>query len=119
MTIEQRRLEILDWEKNNRTSLNRSTKGEENVRCAYSGPIGCAVGRLIDDKELCAELDAEDDGAVYERHVFAQLPDHIKELGQDFLNDLQVLHDSSQAWNENGLSSLGKNLYEKIKAQRC
>lgn len=119
MTIEQRRLEILDWEKNNRNLNNRSTEGEGTVRCMYSGPIGCAVGRLIDDKELCAELDADDDGAVYEPYVFAQLPYHIKELGQDFLNDLQNLHDNSQAWNENGLSSRGKELYEKTKARWC
>jgi hypothetical protein len=112
-TIKERRLEILKWEKNNRTSLNRAiTSGGT---CIYSGEIGCGVGRLIEDKDLCAKLDSF--GGL--PSVFEQLPENVRELGQEFLMDLQKLHDYDQHWTGNGLSNAGENFMNELEAIWC
>ncbi len=110
-TIKERRLEILKWEKENRTSQNRAINN--SLTCIYSGEIGCGVGRLIEDKDLCARLDSLGGGAwvcnpgVCNHSVFEQLPENVKELGQDFLKDLQKLHDYGHHWTPDGLSDDG------------
>jgi hypothetical protein len=111
-TINERRLEILEWEKNNRNLNNRSVDGGI---CKYSGPIGCAVGRLIDDKELCEKLDNSKDGSTGVRRVFYQLPDSVKELGEDFLARLQYLHDNIVYWDDAGLNDSGILAFDTIK----
>lgn len=115
-TIKERRLEILKWEKNNRNIFNRSTKFD---KCIYSGEIGCAIGRLISDKELCEKLDSFKITGVYEPFVFNSLPENVKELGKPFLSDIQLLHDNEGYWNENGLSESGMFFYKKIKQTTC
>jgi hypothetical protein len=107
-TIKERRLEILKWEKENRTSQNRAVNN--SLACLYSGEIGCGVGRLIEDKDLCARLDSLGGGAgVGRQQVFEQLPENVRELGQDFLKDLQKLHDDGQYWTPDGLSDDGND----------
>ena len=104
-TINERRLEILEWEKNNRNLNNRSVDGGI---CKYSGPIGCAVGRLVDDKELCEKLDNRKDGkGTGVRRVFNRLPDSVKELGIDFLSSIQYLHDNDCYWDDAGPNESG------------
>jgi hypothetical protein len=115
-TLKERRLEILEWEKNNRNISNRSTKFDN---CVYSGEIGCAVGRLISDKNLCEKLDSFKTTSVCGSLVFNSLPENVKELGKPFLIDMQHLHDSEGYWNENGLSESGMSFYEKIKQTTC
>ena len=110
-TIQERRLEILNWEKDNR-NINTRSVGADG--CAYAGPIGCAVGRLIDDKKLCAELDARIDSSVAAKSLFNSLPNEVQDLGQVFLTDLQRLHDEIRFWNEKGLSSEGLIRYDDI-----
>jgi hypothetical protein len=107
-TIQERRLEILKWEKDNRTSQNRAINN--TLACLYSGEIGCGVGRLIEDKDLCARLDSFGGVAGVCNHlVFEQLPENVKELGQRFLMDLQKLHDFGHYWTPNGLSDDGND----------
>jgi hypothetical protein len=109
-TIQERRLEILKWEKENRTSQNRAVNNRaiDSETCLYSGEIGCGVGRLIEDKDLCARLDSfGGDAGVCNHLVFEQLPDNVKELGQGFLQDLQKLHDDGHYWTPDGLSDDG------------
>lgn len=113
-TIEERRLEILEWEKNNRNINNRSTA---NGGCVYSGEIGCAVGRLIEDKDLCLALDNEDGSSVYD--VFERFPDNVKGLGMDFLRAVQDLHDTAYHWDESGLTNSGLYRYNEIKKVYC
>jgi hypothetical protein len=112
-TKQERRLEILKWEKENRTSQNRAIKDSS---CLYSGEIGCGVGRLIEDKDLCARLDSFDGEAGVGNHsVFEQLPENVKELGQGFLMDLQKLHDFGHYWTPNGLSDDGNDFMAELK----
>ena len=130
-TIKERRKEILQWERDNRNSNNRSvdakTKGciySGEIGCAakgciYSGEIGCAVGRLIEDKDLCSRLDNSALSGVCRTEVFNQLPENVKELGQEFLQDLQKLHDNYQYWNENGLSDSGNKIMMQLETRWC
>lgn len=118
-TIQERRLEILNWEKDNRNLNNRSVKSNDSTACTYAGPIGCAVGRLIDDKELCAKLDEKKDSSVAAKSLFDLLPEEVQDLGQAFLTDLQRLHDGLRFWNEKGLSSEGLIRYDAIKEHFC
>lgn len=74
----------------------------EAGKCFYT-PIstftdGCAIGRHL-DKELQHEFD--NDGvpkSVSEFSVFHKLPQWMKDLGQDFLLECQILHDRNQVW---------------------
>lgn len=111
MTINERRLEILEWEKNNRTLNNRSFNA---FGCAYEGYIGCAVGRLIADKNLCKKLDREHESSVVEYGVFCQLPSDVQQLEQGFLLDIQILHDTYTNWTNTGLSEKGLTCYNEI-----
>lgn len=114
-TIKERRLEILKWERENRNSKNRST----NIggSCIYSGEIGCGVGRLIEDKDLCARLDNDVASGVCLTSVFEQLPENVRELGQEFLRDLQRLHDLEYHWNTKGLSVVGDSFMMGLEAK--
>lgn len=101
-------------------SGNRST-GPDGHSCLYWSPSnqeGCAIGRLIKDKELCKKLDGEfkDDSSVGSDEVFARLPIEIQEYGQVFLAELQALHDYHPNWDRDGLSQFGKNKVSSIKA---
>lgn len=121
-SIGQRRLEILEWEKNNRNGKNRSVVGDADTgvpKCLYSGEIGCAVGRLIPDKSLCEKMDASLNSAVDCDFVQNLLPKDVKELGKDFLADLQCLHDRSDSWDHSGLSESGLEYWNSIKENHC
>ena len=52
---------------------------------------GCAVGRLL---PLDVAESLQQDGEVSDNRVFSLLPSNVQDLGQDFLQGLQVLHDS-------------------------
>ena len=123
--IKKKRKALLDETAAHFNLNNRSTEFPTIIyqRCIYSG-VGCAIGRKIEDKELCKKLDQSDPfmskgSAVSNDYIFNQLPDHLRELGQDFLVDLQRLHDFAENWNENGLSGQGKHVYELILKQHC
>jgi hypothetical protein len=122
-SIESRRLEILEWEKANRNSKNRAVA--DNVdsnycpRCIYSGEIGCAVGRLIEDKSLCERMDLCEENRVSSFSIGELLPLEIQELGMNFLSQLQDLHDESSNWNESGLSEVGLEKWNSVKEMYC
>ena len=111
-TIKERRLEILDWEKDNRTKGNRSA--DKRHVCFYAGEIGCAIGRLLKKEEIQKEWE----GKPVTR-IFNCLPKKIQSLDVGFLQSLQYLHDNYKNWNEKGLSKLGKEKYQRIKNEWC
>lgn len=81
---------------------------------------GCSVGRLIPDKELCKKLDDFAMSSVSSDDVFNLLPEQLKVLGQEFLAELQSIHDNDEFWvNGGGLSDKGKLEYEYIKRSFC
>ena len=85
--------------------------------CFYykEGHQGCAIGRLVEDKELCKRLDEKgvcESNEVSLNDIFEKLPLSLQEFGQSLLTELQVLHDLEWHWDNNGLSKEGK---EKVK----
>lgn len=117
-TIEQKRLTVL----NDTIGYFNTTTRNINVNdtCQYypqhEKTEGCAVGRLIKDKELCKKLDTLGGGT---RKLFKHLPAEVQELGVEFLVDLQLLHDYLYHWDQNGLTPRGKDKAEYIKTEYC
>lgn len=98
--------------------FNLGNRCVHHLKCRYfiEGMAGCAIGRLIEDKELCREFDRLDWPGVSNNHTFGLLPLDLQEYGQDFLSKLQDLHDIESNWDENGLNLNGKIRYNKIKS---
>lgn len=123
--IKKRRLEILQWEKDNRNINNMNMRN--GGACMYTPlpgkPYGCGVGRLL-PVELCHKLDerGKDYNAsplVSEDFVQDLLPPEIKELGIDFLQDLQTLHDTLPHFNEKGLTAYGQETFDELVKKYC
>lgn len=87
----------------------------DGARCRYhiDGKAGCAVGRLIADKELCKRLDASTITGVVA--VFELFPTDVQEYGKNFLVALQGLHDDSDHWTSTGLSEDGRKRVAEIR----
>ena len=103
--LNQKRIEFLENIANFYNSKNRSVV---DGKCLYSptkNSPGCAIGREIKDKSLTAMMDKEQ--KIISAFV-GILPDHLKELGLNFLKDCQRLHDDPAYWNDYGLSAVGK-----------
>lgn len=88
-----------------------------NNGCLYfkEGTEGCAIGRKIEDKELCKIFDAYPNGAPVGGKVFALLPLELQKYGPDFLDHIQNLHDDERNWDNQGLSKFGENKVLYIK----
>ncbi len=99
--------------------FNSENRCEIDSGCKYfdESKYGCAIGRLIPDKELCKRLDLLESAGVSADIVFNQLPDNLKEYGQRFLICLQNLHDRKANWNNEGLSNDGKAAVDAIKIE--
>ena len=97
---------------------NIKNRSVENSGCKYylNSNTGCAIGRLIEDKELCKKLDGLDDDSSV-RTVFNFFPKKIRELNINFLEQLQNLHDNTNNWDDNGISKIGKQEVEDIKVK--
>lgn len=114
-TINKKRLKFLNETIKHFNSTNRAMT--PFGRCLYV-PIegvseGCAIGRHIKNKALCFKLDGI--GGVGKFEVFVVLPKKLKDLGQDFLAEVQRLHDNKSNWDENGLTHYGNTKVEIIK----
>ncbi len=119
MNIKQKRLAFLNDEISFRNLNNRSTTGAGGISCLYGG-IGCAIGRRIEDKELCRTLDNHLKSWISkDTLIFALLPADLKELGIDFLAKMQRLHDDSSNWTAEGLSDFGRDEINQIKSLYC
>lgn len=104
--------ELLDNTINHFNINNRATteKGHSMYRC---NNIGCAIGREISNK-LAKSLQSEIFSfPVVQDEVFYKLPKRLQKLDRIFLMWIQVLHDSKENWNEEGLSAIG---ISKVKA---
>lgn len=108
MTLKEKRLAFLNDTVAFYNSNNRSVK---HGHCLYHNPDdgnSCAIGMRIEDKRLCAKFDSLTDSGVSEEFVFNLLPSDLKLLGQEFLYNIQKLHDCSSNWEDEGLSEYGK-----------
>ncbi len=97
-------------------SLNRCEKERENSKsalCIYSAidevKTGCAIGRWL-EPDLAKSLDDSEgySTAVDDYLIFNSLPEWMRNLDQKFLFEVQRLHDSSNFWNNSGISSDGE-----------
>ena len=117
-SIKERRLVVLNDTINhyNLKNLSFSCIDKNKYQCFYYPQTdkteGCAIGRLIKDKELCKEF-----GSKSLKQVFEYLPSNLKGLGSAFLSDLQGLHDVQKNWNKIGLSKMGLRRVEIIKKE--
>jgi len=120
MTIEKRRLALIEETITHYTLKNRGEiKTSIGSKCIYSPTPtseGCAIGRLIADKEVCKAMDVLA-GCVNDPKLESLLPTEIKELGVDFLLALQRLHDGEDNWSDNGLTLSGISTVNSIKNQ--
>lgn len=103
--IKQAQAAALQWEVNNRTSLNRAVNYREDTfspGCQYAHHFhgGCAVGRLLPE-ELARKLR----GPI--SLEFNRLPEDVSCMGLPFLVSLQQLHDDFKNWYATGLSIEG------------
>lgn len=79
------------WGKPERKCVD-DTKGN----CQYMPSMtseGCAIGRLLPE-DIVDKLPP--DAGVYDERVWIHLPEWLKAMGQEFLKDLQILHDLSK-----------------------
>ena len=90
----------------------RATNGEG--ACSYHRDDGnrCAVGRWIPDEMYTSGMEGV---SVGDHFVFSRLPEKLKNLGEDFLTDIQGLHDGDRFWNSNGLSPAGEKRVASIR----
>jgi len=89
--------------------FNSTNRAHQYGRCQYAPiegiSVGCAIGRLIEDKKLCAKFDKGMSKTV--NGIFGQLPKELQQYQKDFLNDLQSLHDDENNWESTGLTEQG------------
>lgn len=103
-------------------STNRSidlTKNE--IQCVYYHPKfgGCAIGIHvpIDVRKKLDQVEPEEEVgmSILNDEIFSMIPMKMQKLGQNFLSEIQSLHDIKMNWNENGLTEFGKNNVQIIK----
>lgn len=116
-TLKEKQLKVLNDTINAFNSTNRCTNEKGDCQYYMEGKQGCAVGRLIEDKELCKQLDLGINCGISSHEVFKQLPIELKDLTQDFLYKLQDLHDNFHYWNEKGLTQSGLIKVQGIKIE--
>lgn len=94
--------------------------------CKYKTTDGkkCAIGRWILDENY--DKDFEGNGIqswkTYEstgKTILQSLPEEIQLLGDEFLRDVQNLHDNRTYWDDKGLSVAGKINYDAIDKRYC
>lgn len=119
--LQTKQIDFLNETTAHYTLKNRGYNGDH---CEYSPIIGisegCAIGRKIADKKLCSDLDSGKFDCCFgvsSNSVFAVIPKELQELGQDFLAEIQSLHDDVRYWDETGLNEVGKNKVQSIKKE--
>lgn len=124
--INKRRLAFLDdtakyYNINNRGVVPNSLHA--GGRCQYASTEkspGCAIGRHV-FTNVAKELDQLGNIIdVYSKNRFDLLPLWMREMGVNFLSEMQQLHDNgfdgrSTYWDENGLTFNGIQKFESIK----
>lgn len=110
-TLQQKKLAFLQETVKHYTRDNRSS---DDTGCYYSAQdnsMGCAIGRHL-SPSLSIKLDGKEflnNNGVSNAGVYNLLPEELKELGQEFLKSVQILHDRTLFWDAKGLSDEGYN----------
>lgn len=92
--------------------FNSTNRGFDNEKTECSYVSGCAIGRHIEDKELCKELDLL--GSINSEEnldgVVPLLPEKLQEIPHNVLYNMQNLHDNADLWDETGFKGSIKNI---------
>lgn len=78
----------------------------------------CAIGRFLSDK-LCNILDNMPTPSVMNLIAFEKLPNWMREMGRDFLCNVQRLHDGTLSWDDKGLSKIGLERLKDLENEYC
>lgn len=119
MELKERRLTLIDETVSFYIINNRAETIVDGLKmCVYS-PVegvseGCAIGRLIANKENCKQMDVIR-GCIDDPRLVPFIPIDIMELGIDFLARLQYLHDQGRFWNERGITEDGIDYANNLK----
>ena len=73
---------------------------------------GCLIGRAV--PKAIAIIMEEYGSSVYTKTQFLNLPESMRNMGQEFLETCQCLHDFGDRWEKIGLSERGKEHLEEI-----
>jgi hypothetical protein len=113
--IERRRI-FLDDTISHYTTCNRSTKYDTGCiyAPAHANTAGCAIGRHL-PIEVARELDCRDNTSIDESENFASVPVWMQQMGEEFLFNMQQLHDVSSHWDENGITESGMAWADRIR----
>ena len=120
--IKQRQIKFLNDTVAHYRLDNRSTS-VGGMRCLYlakdDSTEGCAIGRHL-PKDLAMRMDDRlfgNPGDWNNEILFNELPSWMKEMGRNFLIEIQSLHDNNICWTENGLSGAGLRQVDTLKVQ--
>jgi hypothetical protein len=99
---------------------NRGLDPNDSDICQYTPTEkskGCAIGRCLSKKDLRVIKDERLNGnsidTLIDREGLGL--SKLRGLSTNFLTDLQMLHDRSDNWNREGLSSDGRGSAKQIK----
>jgi hypothetical protein len=111
LTIKEQKLKLLEETVNyyeqdpSRRSINDDGKGYScayRIKCEDGTVKKCAVGRLIPDHMYDPSIEGCTVEDLYEEKgiIYKILPKEYSDLGEDFLINLQQLHDFDNYWIE-------------------
>lgn len=103
------------------------TRAKDFNGCVYfptEHSVGCAIGRCLPRNSELLSIEWQENARRYDQntgiqYVLDKCPLWIQEMNNEFLTQLQALHDSSVCWNEFGLSDAGKLQANRIKTKYC
>lgn len=110
-TLSERRLAFLE---DTVKHFNINNRGYKPDACLYAE--GCAIGRHLTERNA-KTLDKWPDliDNILKDYRAKYIPKWMRELGADFLRQVQRLHDTSGNWDDDGLTDWGKKEYAQIK----
>lgn len=126
--IKARRKAFIEDEASFYHSGNRAVMpyGDGKYRCVYTPTEtspGCAIGRHLDRD--CVIIRENLIGSIgtflqsYNAYLVNSTPLWMREMGSEFLQSCQTLHDEESFWDENGLSEAGKVRFNQILEEFC
>jgi hypothetical protein len=117
-TIQRKMLKILSETVEHYSKDTRKRGLDQKGACCFITPQGkkCAIGRLLNKTDLKKIQDKGHEDVGYfaiEEYITTQI---VKELPENFICALQVLHDVNGNWNiRSGMTDGGKEEVEHIK----
>lgn len=118
LTLKQKQAQFLFETVSHFKLNNRGLRYPVGNTCSYAA--GCAIGRKIKSMEIKEAMDfinCETPWAIdaeLPKEVFSLLPNDLKELGSNYLRQVQKLHDDYINWDMEGLTELGKSFLAQI-----